>query len=62
VSTTHHYIFDIKPDSVYRCAADIGCDRAQLSCSPLANATTGIIYEGTPDFPDKDRWWKIRAL
>jgi acetyl-CoA synthetase len=61
VSTTHHYIFDVKPNSVYWCAADIGwvTGHSYIVFGPLANATTGIIYEGTPDFPDKDRWWKI---
>ena len=61
VSTTHHYIFDIKPNSVYWCAADIGwvTGHSYIVFGPLANATTGIIYEGTPDFPDKDRWWQI---
>ena len=61
VATTHHYIFDIKPNSVYWCAADIGwvTGHSYILFGPLANATTGIIYEGTPDFPDKDRWWKI---
>ena len=61
VSTTHHYIFDVKPKSVYWCAADIGwvTGHSYIVFGPLANATTGIIYEGTPDFPDKDRWWKI---
>jgi acetyl-CoA synthetase len=61
VSTTHHYIFDIKPSSVYWCAADIGwvTGHSYIVFGPLANGTTGIIYEGTPDFPDKDRWWTI---
>src|SRR6266700_217230 len=60
-STTHHYIFDVKPSSVYWCAADIGwvTGHSYIVFGPLANGTTGIIYEGTPDFPDKDRWWKI---
>jgi acetyl-CoA synthetase len=61
VSTTHHYIFDIKPNSIYWCAADIGwvTGHSYIVFGPLANGTTGIIYEGTPDFPDKDRWWQI---
>ena len=61
VATTHHYIFDVKPRSIYWCAADIGwvTGHSYIVFGPLANATTGIIYEGTPDFPDKDRWWKI---
>ena len=61
VSTTHHYIFDVKPKSIYWCAADIGwvTGHSYIVFGPLANGTTGIVYEGTPDFPDKDRWWKI---
>ena len=61
VSTTHHYIFDVKPDSVYWCAADIGwvTGHSYIVFGPLCNGTTGVIYEGTPDFPDKDRWWSI---
>src|SRR2546430_1139942 len=60
-STTHHYIFDIKPDTVYWCAADIGwiTGHSYIVYGPLCNQTTGVIYEGTPDYPDKDRWWAI---
>src|SRR5205807_8029687 len=61
VSTTHHYIFDVKPDSVYWCAADIGWGTGHsfIVYGPLCNGTTGVIYEGVPNFPDKDRWWDI---
>jgi acetyl-CoA synthetase len=61
VATTHHYIFDVKPESVYWCAADVGwvTGHSYIVYGPLANATTGVLYEGTPDFPDKDRWWEI---
>jgi acetyl-CoA synthetase len=61
VATTHHYIFDVKPASVYWCAADVGwvTGHSYIVFGPLCNATTGILYEGTPDFPDKDRWWDI---
>ena len=61
VATTHHYIFDVKPDSVYWCAADVGwvTGHSYIVYGPLANGTTGVLYEGTPDFPDKDRWWEI---
>ena len=61
VATTHHYIFDVKPDSVYWCAADVGwvTGHSYIVYGPLANGTTGVMYEGTPDFPDKDRWWDI---
>jgi acetyl-CoA synthetase len=61
VATTHHYVFDVKPDSVYWCAADIGwvTGHSYIVYGPLCNGTTGVVYEGTPDFPDKDRWWAI---
>jgi acetyl-CoA synthetase len=61
VAATHHYIFDVKPDSVYWCAADVGwvTGHSYIVFGPLCNGTTGVLYEGTPDFPDKDRWWAI---
>jgi acetyl-CoA synthetase len=61
VATTHHYIFDVKPSSVYWCAADVGwvTGHSYIVYGPLCNGTTGVMYEGTPDFPDKDRWWDI---
>src|SRR3990172_3416207 len=56
-ATTHRLIFDIKPDDVYWCMADIGwvTGHSYIVYGPLANATTGIIYEGVIDFPEKDR-------
>src|SRR5205085_167267 len=59
--TTHHYIFDVKPDSVYWCAADVGwvTGHSYIVYGPLCNGTTGVMYEGVPNFPDKDRWWAI---
>jgi acetyl-CoA synthetase len=62
VSSTHKLIFDIKPGSdVYWCAADIGwvTGHSYIVYGPLANGTTSILYEGAPDWPDKDRWWSI---
>jgi acetyl-CoA synthetase len=61
VATTHHYIFDVKPGSVYWCAADVGwvTGHSYIVYGPLCNGTTGVMYEGTPDFPDKERWWEI---
>jgi acetyl-CoA synthetase len=62
VATTHDYIFDLKADrDVYWCAADIGwiTGHSYIVYGPLCNATTSVIYEGTPDFPDKERWWQI---
>ena len=61
VSTTHSYVFDIKPDDIYWCAADIGwvTGHSYIVYGPLANGATGVMYEGSPDFPDKDRLWSI---
>ncbi|HET7483404.1 MAG TPA: acetate--CoA ligase, partial [Actinomycetota bacterium] len=62
VSSTHHLIFDIKPETdVYWCAADIGwvTGHSYIVYGPLANGCTSILYEGAPDYPDKDRWWSI---
>src|SRR4051794_34863436 len=60
-SYSHSAIFDIKPDDVYWCAADIGwvTGHSYIVYGPLANATTGILYEGAPDTPGWDRWWQI---
>jgi acetyl-CoA synthetase len=60
-SYTHEMIFDIKPGDVYWCAADIGwvTGHSYIVYGPLANATTGVMYEGSPDTPDWDRWWQI---
>jgi acetyl-CoA synthetase len=59
--TTHRLVFDIKPDDVYWCAADIGwvTGHSYIVYGPLANHTTGVIYEGVPDFPARDRWWSL---
>jgi acetyl-CoA synthetase len=62
VMTTHSYVFDIKPDSdVYWCAADIGwvTGHSYIVYGPLANRTTGVMYEGAPNFPELDRLWQI---
>jgi acetyl-CoA synthetase len=62
VAFTHKYVFDIHPESdVYWCAADIGwvTGHSYIVYGPLANGATSVMYEGTPDFPDKDRWWSL---
>jgi len=60
-STTHRYVFDIKQDDVYWCTADIGwvTGHSYIVYGPLANGTTTVMYEGTPDFPDRGRFWSI---
>jgi acetyl-CoA synthetase len=61
VSSTHRYVFDIKEDDVFWCTADIGwvTGHSYIVYGPLANGTTTLMYEGTPDFPDRGRFWKI---
>ncbi len=62
VAFTHKAVFDIHEDSdIYWCAADIGwvTGHSYIVYGPLANCVTSVLYEGTPDFPDKDRWWKL---
>ena len=62
VAFTHRTVFDLKPETdVYWCAADIGwvTGHSYIVYGPLANGATSVLYEGTPDFPDRDRWWSI---
>ncbi|MDQ2858890.1 MAG: acetate--CoA ligase, partial [Candidatus Eremiobacteraeota bacterium] len=60
VTATTKLVFDLKDKSdVYWCTADIGwvTGHSYIVYGPLALAATGILFEGTPDFPDKDRFW-----
>ena len=62
VAYTHKYVFDLKPDTdVYWCTADVGwvTGHSYIVYGPLANRATSVLYEGTPDHPDKDRLWSI---
>ncbi len=59
---THKHVFDLKPDTdVYWCTADVGwvTGHSYIVYGPLANRATSVLYEGTPDFPDRDRLWSI---
>ena len=59
---THRNVFDLKPDEdVYWCTADIGwvTGHSYIVYGPLANRVTQVVYEGTPDTPNKDRWWDV---
>ncbi|HWE57664.1 MAG TPA: acetate--CoA ligase [Acidimicrobiales bacterium] len=61
-SATHRLVFDLKPESdVFWTAADIGwvTGHSYIVYGPLANGTTSVMYEGTPDTPAQDRWWQI---
>ena len=61
VTATHKLVFDLKDHDVYWCAADVGwvTGHSYIVYGPLCNGATSVIYEGTPDFPDKDRLWEI---
>ncbi len=58
---TSHAVLDVKPDDTYWCAADIGwiTGHSYIVYGPLALGTTSVMYEGTPDYPDKGRFWEI---
>jgi len=61
VAASHRMIFDIHDDDVFWCSADIGwvTGHSYIVYAPLANHTTSVMYEGAPDWPDKDRWWQL---
>ncbi|MES2708752.1 MAG: acetate--CoA ligase [Verrucomicrobiota bacterium] len=59
--STSKYIFDLKDTDVYWCTADVGwvTGHSYLVYGPLSNGATVLMYEGAPDWPEKDRFWKI---
>jgi acetyl-CoA synthetase len=62
VAYTHREVFDLKPESdVYWCSADVGwvTGHSYIVYGPLANGCTSVMYEGAPDYPDKDIWWEL---
>lgn len=61
VASTTRYTFDLKEDDVFWCTADVGwvTGHSYLVYGPLANGATCVLYEGAPDWPDKDRFWEI---
>ena len=61
VSWTSHAVLDVEPEDTYWCSADIGwiTGHSYIVYGPLALGTTSVMYEGTPDYPDKDRMWEI---
>ncbi len=60
---TSKWIFDLKDDDVYWCTADIGwvTGHSYIVYGPLANGAASVMYEGSPDYPDLDRFWAIVA-
>ncbi|HET6385962.1 MAG TPA: acetate--CoA ligase [Armatimonadota bacterium] len=61
VYATTKMIFDLKEDDVYWCTADVGwvTGHSYIVYGPLANGATCLMYEGAPDFPEKDRFWAL---
>ena len=62
VAWTQRYVFDLKPESdVFWCSADVGwvTGHSYIVYGPLMNGATSVIYEGAPDYPDKDIWWEL---
>ncbi len=60
-ATTTREVFDLRDEDVYWCTADIGwvTGHSYIVYGPLANGATCVMYEGAPDWPDKDRMWEI---
>jgi acetyl-CoA synthetase len=62
VAWTHRNVFDLKPDEdVWWCSADVGwvTGHSYIVYGPLMNAATSVMYEGAPDYPNKDIWWEL---
>jgi acetyl-CoA synthetase len=62
VAWTHKHVFDLKADEdTWWCSADVGwvTGHSYIVYGPLMNAATSVMYEGAPDYPDKDIWWEL---
>jgi acetyl-CoA synthetase len=61
VQVTTKFVFDIKPEDVYWCSADVGwiTGHSYVVYGPLANGATTLMYEGAPNYPDFGRFWAI---
>jgi len=62
VAWTTKYVFDLKPEEdVFWCSADVGwvTGHSYIVYGPLLNGATSVMYEGAPDYPDKDVWWRL---
>ncbi|MFQ5720657.1 MAG: acetate--CoA ligase, partial [Acidobacteriota bacterium] len=60
-ATTHEMIFDVRPDDVYCCAADVGwiTGHTYIVYGPLANGATSVLFESVPTYPQADRYWRM---
>ena len=63
VTTTTKMVFDLKEDDVFWCTADVGwvTGHSYVVYGPLANGATVLMYEGAPDWPERDRFWSLVA-
>jgi acetyl-CoA synthetase len=64
VAWTTKYVFDLRPEEdVFWCSADVGwvTGHSYIVYGPLMNGVTSVMYEGAPDYPDKDVWWRLCA-
>ncbi len=61
VASTTRYVFDLKPEDVFWCTADVGwvTGHSYVVYGPLANGATVLMYEGAPDWPERDRFWEL---
>jgi len=61
VTTTTKYVFDLRESDVFWCTADVGwiTGHSYLVYGPLANGATCVMYEGAPDWPERDRFWAM---
>ncbi|XP_045458046.1 acetyl-coenzyme A synthetase [Melitaea cinxia] len=60
-AATFRYVFDYSEKDIYWCTADVGwiTGHTYVVYAPLANATTSVMFEGTPFYPDNDRYWSL---
>jgi acetyl-CoA synthetase len=63
VSLTHRWVFDLREDDTFWCTADLGwiTGHSYVIYGPLANGATTLMYEGAPNYPHADRFWRIIA-
>jgi len=61
VTATTKWVFDLKETDVFWCTADVGwvTGHSYIVYGPMANAATQVMFEGTPDYPQRNRFWKI---
>ena len=61
VAATTRYVFDLRDEDVFWCTADVGwvTGHSYVVYGPLANGATVVMYEGAPDWPERDRFWSL---